>query len=74
MAINIASNSGKWHQALKRLICDTPTDLTNLPVDDTVWPGSTVYVISTGETYMFSGQFEWVKITTGSNGGIQIWQ
>lgn len=69
MAINIASNSGKWHWALKRLICDTSDDVPNLPVDDTVWPGSTAYVISTYETYMFTGNFEWVKITTGSGSG-----
>lgn len=63
MAINITSNSGKQHQALTHLICDTPDDLPNLPVDNTVWPGSTAYIISTYETYMLNGSREWVKIT-----------
>ena len=69
MAINIASNSGKWHYTLNRYICDTADDVQHLPVDDTVWFGSTAYVISTYETYMFNGNREWVKIAVGGGGG-----
>lgn len=68
MAIIITSNNGKIHYGVKHYICDTADDVQYLPVDE-VWPGSTAYVISTYETYMFNGHKEWIKISTGSGGG-----
>lgn len=68
MAIIITSNNGKIHYGVKHYICDTADDVQYLPVDE-VWPGSTAYVISTYETYMFNGHKEWIKISTGGGGG-----
>ena len=68
MAIIITSNNGKIHYGVKHYICDTADDVQHLPVDE-VWPGSTAYVISTYETYMFNGHKEWIKISTGGGGG-----
>ena len=68
MAVIIAQNSGKWHYAIKRYICDTAEDVTDLPIEG-VWVGSTAYVIDTCETYMFNGDKEWIKITCCGGGG-----
>ena len=68
MAVIISSNSGKWHYAIKRFVCDVAADVQDLPIDG-VWPGSTAYVVDTCETYMFNGNKEWIKITCGSGGG-----
>ena len=68
MAFTIASNSGKIHYAINHFICDSASDIPDLPID-LIWVGSTAYIIDSGDTYMFNGQKKWVKIARGGSGG-----
>lgn len=68
MAIFSTFEHGKAKYGLKHYVVDAAADLPDLPID-LVWVGSTAYVIATGDTYMFNGNKEWVKIVTGGGGG-----
>lgn len=68
MAIVITSNSGKKHYALAHYVCDSNSDIQDLPIEQ-VWVGSTAFIISTGETYMFNSEKEWVKIKVDGSAG-----
>ena len=57
---NITSNDGDIAHGVKEFACDTVEDLKSLPECSM---GSTAFIISTSEIYMYSaGQKEWVKI------------
>ena len=54
MAINTSSTNGQIAYNIKEFICDTPTDLQNLP--------SIGIVISTKELYMINSTGTWIKL------------
>ena len=59
---------GKVQYGLQRFIVDTPDDLLKLPAKTV--PGSTAYVISTGDRYMHNSKNVWVKLKSkGSSSG-----
>lgn len=41
-------------------ICDTESDIENLPTDNS--PGSTAFVVDTAKVYMLNNQKEWVSL------------
>lgn len=48
----------------QEFLCDTAADVANLPMGgapNQPCPGSTAYVIETGETYILSNALIWVK-------------
>lgn len=53
------SHEGDVSYGIKEWVCDTPEDLTSLPVSEM---GSTAFVISSSEVYMLNSDREWVKI------------
>lgn len=61
MAINTSSTNGQIAYNIKEFICDTPTDLQNLPSVG-IGAGSTAFVISTKELYMINSTGTWVKL------------
>lgn len=59
---------GKVQYGLQRFIVDTPDDLLKLPAKTV--PGSSAYVISTGDRYMHNSKNVWVKLKSkGSSSG-----
>ena len=59
---------GKVQYGLQRFIVDTPDDLLKLPTKTV--PGSSAYVISTGDRYMHNSKNVWVKLKSkGSSSG-----
>lgn len=65
--INIYSNSGKVHYGIKQLVLDTAEDLLNLKTED-LFPGSTIFIISTSKKYMLNSQKQWIEITSSNSG------
>lgn len=67
--INLISSGDLDHGIVKRYLCDTKEDFAELPV---VAEGSTVSIISTGETYKINADGEWVLDSTlgGGEGGV----
>ena len=60
--------TGKVQYGLQRFIVDTPDDLLKLPAKTV--PGSSAYVISTGDRYMHNSKNVWVKLKSkGSSSG-----
>ena len=59
MAIKVISNDGDVAYGIKEYVVDTPEDMSEVPP---CAMGSTLFVISTAEIYMMSGQGTWVKI------------
>ena len=64
--INLISSGDLDHGIVKRYLCDTKEDFAELPV---VAEGSTVSIISTGETYKINADGEWVLDSTLGGGG-----
>lgn len=66
--INIISSGDLDYGIVKRYLCDTKEDFAELPV---VAEGSTVSIITTGETYKINANGEWVLDSTlGGSSGI----
>ena len=67
--INLISSGDLDHGIVKRYLCDTKEDFAELPV---VAEGSTVSIISTGETYKINADGEWMLDSTlgGGEGGV----
>ena len=64
----ITQQRGRVQYGLQRFIVDTPDDLLKLPAKTV--PGSTAYVISTGDRYMHNSKNVWVKLKSkGSSSG-----
>ena len=49
--------------SVKKYIADTEEDLKSLPT--TLYPGSSVFIISNSKTYMMNCEGEWVLIQAG---------
>lgn len=67
--INLISAGDLDFYRIKRYICDSKDDFVELPV---VAEGSTVTIISTGETYKINAEGEWVfdSSISGGEGGV----
>lgn len=56
---------------VRQFLCDTEADVANLPSGGT--PGSTAYVIASGQRYILNHTKDWVLVSTASsssgNGG-----
>ena len=67
--INLISAGDLDFYRIKRYICDSKDDFAELPV---VAEGSTVTIISTGETYKINAEGEWVldSSISGGEGGV----
>ena len=64
----IAQQRGRVQYGLQRFVLDTPDDLLKLPAKTV--PGSSAYVISTGDRYMHNSKNVWVKLKSkGSSSG-----
>ncbi len=59
MAISLTSHDGDVTYGIKEYVVDTPEDINNVPL---CTMGSTLFVISTAELYIMSGEKKWVKI------------
>ena len=57
---SISKENNQYTRPTKEFICDTETDINNLPVDTA--PGSTAIVTDTGSVYMLNNEFRWVKL------------
>lgn len=58
--ITITSQNGDIRYNVVEFVLDTINDIPNLPTD--VSAGSTAFVISTGDCYMFNSEGSWVKL------------
>ena len=58
--INPLSVNGKPVANIREYICDSADDVEKLPTGAA--PGSTAYVIETGDIYILSGLKKWVKM------------
>jgi hypothetical protein len=67
MSIIIKTQNGEVRYGINEYTLDTPQDLTELNSVQCA-PGSTAFVISTGETYMKNSNGTWNKIKTFSGG------
>ena len=66
--VNIISKSGHTAYGWTEHILDEAQEVNNLPVLDT--PGSTAYVIATGNSYILSGGSRtWKKMKLVNTGG-----
>ena len=59
--VNTLSINGKPIYGINEYICDEEADLEDLNNSDCL-PGSTAYIIETGNVYILSGKIEWVKM------------
>lgn len=67
MLINI-TQSGQVEYGLREFYLDTPSDLESLK-QVACNPGSSAYIISTGETYIKNSQGEWILRPNSGGGG-----
>lgn len=58
--INPMSINGKPVQGIYEYICDEEADVEKLPTAGA--PGSTAYVVETGDVYILNGLKKWVKM------------
>ena len=66
--INIMSQSGKTTYGLIEYVCDSEAEINSLPINNA--PGSTAYVIDSGNIYMLSGgTHTWKKMDNTSSSG-----
>lgn len=66
--INIMSQSGKTTYGLVEYVCDSEAEVKSLPTTDA--PGSTAYIIDSGNIYMLSGgTHTWKKMDNTSSSG-----
>lgn len=67
MAYSLLSNSGDVVTNINEYICDTYSDLANLP--KTARPGSTAYITSTSRIYIKDNAGNWIVKQTYTSGG-----
>ena len=66
--VNIMSKSGHTTYGLTEYVLDEEKEVSNLPILDT--PGSTAYVIATGNSYILAGASRtWKKMKSVNTGG-----
>lgn len=58
--INPLSVNGKPVAGIHEYLCDTAEDVKQLPTGAA--PGSTAYVVETGDVYILNGLKKWVKM------------
>lgn len=66
--INIRANGNKMAYGIKHFILDTAADMGELDRKN-LYPGSTVFIISSSEYYMLNGSLNWIKIDPSNAGG-----
>lgn len=64
---SISRNSNNVAYGVKHYTIDTPNDVKELPLHCT--PGSTAFVISTSDRYMFNNQYQWIKVANSNSSG-----
>ena len=67
---SIGKNSDTTGYGIKKFFVDTEVEISNIPLE-TVFPGSTAFVIENSKSYMLNNQFQWIEISNGggSTGG-----
>ena len=64
--INLYKQDGEILYGIKEFLLDTVEDVKNLPTKN-MKTGSTAVVISTGDTYIFNGNKQWVLFNKSSS-------
>lgn len=61
---SIGKNSDTIGYGIKKFFVDTEVEISNIPLE-TVFPGSTAFVIENSKSYMLNNQFQWIEISSG---------
>lgn len=65
---SIGKNSDTTGYGIKKFFVDTEVEILNIPLE-TVFPGSTAFVIENSKSYMLNNQFKWVEVSNGGSSG-----
>jgi hypothetical protein len=68
---SIGKNSDTTGYGIKKFFVDTEVEISNIPLE-TVFPGSTAFVIENSKSYMLNNQYKWIELQStggGSSGG-----
>lgn len=66
---NIVKQNGNTSYGVKKYLCDTVADFEELKKKEKATPGSTIFVVETGNSYILNNNGEYVALPQTGGGG-----